>query len=237
MRCAFDGVEDASRDSKEKKEEDVLPSGEDSEIYRKTIEKMLHSKDVSPLMKKVLEKEMKQAKVSASDEEALLHQADKAIQDLESGLKDGSIPSFLKPFAEGVLPKMRSIRDRAYRMAEKGEGASSEAAGEARASGSSGKEQEKVVKSFEEKSSADKSSTEKSSTDKTSTKASSAEKSTTNKSTDKSTDKSTTDKPKDHASEEAGTPPPSGSEFMNSLNRKSPEHNDFFVAASHFPHP
>lgn len=69
MLLEFDCVEEP----KETKEEDVFPSGEDSEIYRKTIEKMLHSKDVSPLMKKVLEKEMKQAKVSGSEEKELLH--------------------------------------------------------------------------------------------------------------------------------------------------------------------
>ena len=228
MRCAFDSIEDVSPDAKEKKEEDVFPSGEDSEIYRKTIEKMLHSKDVSPLMKKVLEKEMKQAKGSASEEEALLHQADKAIQDLESGLKDGSIPAFLKPFAEGVLPKMCSIRDRAYRMAEEGKGnerTESSANGEAGGSESNGRVGERMDERGSEVGSE---KVEEKAKEKAKEKASEK---ASEKANDTSTNKST--KPND-ASE---TPPPSGSEFMNSLNRKSPEHNDFFVVAPRPPHP
>ena len=215
MLLEFDCVEEP----KETKEEDVFPSGEDSEIYRKTIEKMLHSKDVSPLMKKVLEKEMKQAKVSGSEEKELLHQADKAIHDLESGLKDGSIPSFLKPFAEGVLPKMRSIRDRAYQIAEDGknsEKAGSKVADEVRVSESKEGGSERVSEKSAKKSS---------------------EKSTDKSSTDKTTDKSSTDKTTDKTTDNTSDTPPPGSDFMNSLNRKSPEHNDFFVVASPSSHP
>ena len=171
---------------------------------------MLHSKDVSPLMKKVLEKEMKQAKVSGSEEKELLHQADKAIHDLESGLKDGSIPSFLKPFAEGVLPKMRSIRDRAYQIAEDGknsEKAGSKVTDEARVSESKEGGSERVGEKSAKKSS------------------------------EKSTDKSSTDKTTDKTTDNTSDTPPPGSDFMNSLNRKSPEHNDFFVVASPSSHP
>lgn len=102
----------------------------DSEAYSKTIEKMMHSDNVSPIMKKVLEKEMNRAKSTASksksactkeemelrkEEESLISQANDAIQSVENGLRDDSYPAFLQPLMKKILEKMKSIRDGAVK--------------------------------------------------------------------------------------------------------------------------
>lgn len=106
----------------------------DSEAYSKTIEKMMHSDNVSPIMKKVLEKEMHRAKSSSKsadtvfteeevkemnewmkEEKSLIDQVSEAIQSVEKGLKDGLYPTYLRPIIEKALPKMKSIRDRALK--------------------------------------------------------------------------------------------------------------------------
>lgn len=109
----------------------------DSEAYSKTIEKMMNSEDVSPIMKKVLEKEMHRAKKGEhsgapskksseslskeeeevnqwlSSEEMIVKQATEAINSLERSLESTSCPEFMKPFARSLIKRMKKLKGEA----------------------------------------------------------------------------------------------------------------------------
>ena len=121
------------------------------EKYNETVRRMLNSGEVSPIMRKVLEKEMKKieeraqlgkkSQETASGEkksgfwreneskgskaaegnseesqqfsdftEQALRQGESSINALEKELKDGTIPSFLRPLAQQLLDKLRSLQ-------------------------------------------------------------------------------------------------------------------------------
>lgn len=121
------------------------------EKYNETVRRMLNSDEVSPIMRKVLEKEMKKieeraqlgkkSQETASGEkksgfwreneskgskaaegdgeesqqfsdftEQALRQGESSINALEKELKDGTIPSFLRPLAQQLLDKLRSLQ-------------------------------------------------------------------------------------------------------------------------------
>ena len=121
------------------------------EKYNETVRRMLNSGEVSPIMRKVLEKEMKKieeraqlgkkSQETASGEkksgfwreneskgskaaegdseesqqfsdftEQALRQGESSINALEKELKDGTIPSFLRPLAQQLLDKLKSLQ-------------------------------------------------------------------------------------------------------------------------------
>ena len=121
------------------------------EKYNETVRRMLNSGEVSPIMRKVLEKEMKKieeraqlgkkSQETASGEkksgfwreneskgskaaegnseesqqfsdftEQALRQGESSINALEKELKDGTIPSFLRPVAQQLLDKLKSLQ-------------------------------------------------------------------------------------------------------------------------------
>ena len=121
------------------------------EKYNETVRRMLNSGEVSPIMRKVLEKEMKKIEERAqlgkksqetvsgekksgfwreneskgskaaegnSEEsqqfsdftEQALRQGESSINALEKELKDGTIPSFLRPLAQQLLDKLKSLQ-------------------------------------------------------------------------------------------------------------------------------
>ena len=121
------------------------------EKYNETVRRMLNSGEVSPIMRKVLEKEMKKieeraqlgkkSQETASGEkksgfwreneskgskaaegdseesqqfsdftEQVLRQGESSINALEKELRDGTIPSFLRPLAQQLLDKLKSLQ-------------------------------------------------------------------------------------------------------------------------------
>ena len=121
------------------------------EKYNETVRRMLNSGEVSPIMRKVLEKEMKKieeraqlgkkSQETASGEkksgfwreneskgskaaegnseesqqfsdftEQALRQGESSINALEKELRDGTIPSFLRPVAQQLLDKLKSFQ-------------------------------------------------------------------------------------------------------------------------------
>ena len=145
-----EGVDKESKKIFESKKSEGSPSVDDK--YNETVRRMLNSREVSPIMKKVLEKEMRkieeraqsskkaseaasgakksefwkesESKGSASAKgdgkgsqqepgftEQTMKQSENSIKELERELEDGTIPPFLRPLAQQLLDKLRSLQE------------------------------------------------------------------------------------------------------------------------------
>ena len=145
-----EGVDKESKKIFESKKSEGSPSVDDK--YNETVRRMLNSREVSPIMKKVLEKEMrkieeraqssKKASEAASGAkksefwkeseskgpasakgdgkgsqqepgftEQTMKQSENSIKELERELEDGTIPPFLRPLAQQLLDKLRSLQE------------------------------------------------------------------------------------------------------------------------------
>ena len=153
VKGSFDEVgENVDKESKKLFDSKVGQGSQSiDEKYNETVRRMLNSGEVSPIMRKVLEKEMKKieerAQSSKKSQEAVsggrksgfwreneskgskaaegdseevqqfsdfteqvLKQGESSINALEKELKDGTIPSFLRPLAQQLLDKLRSLQ-------------------------------------------------------------------------------------------------------------------------------
>ena len=145
-----EGVDEESKKIFESKKSESSSSVDDK--YNETVRRMLNSGEVSPIMRKVLEKEMRkieeraqsskkaseavsgvkksefwkesESKGSAAAKgdgkgsqqepsftEQTLKQGENAIKELERELEDGTIPPFLRPLAQQLLDKLRSLQE------------------------------------------------------------------------------------------------------------------------------
>lgn len=98
----------------------------------------MNSEDVSPLLKKVLEKEMHRSKANESveaikqegkrlskedkevkdwfaGEEMIIKQATEAIDNMEKAIKSDTCPELLKPFGKSLIERMKQLRSNAQK--------------------------------------------------------------------------------------------------------------------------
>lgn len=98
----------------------------------------MNSEDVSPLLKKVLEKELRRSKANESvkavkeegkklskedkevkdwfaGEEMIIKQATEAIENMENAIKSDTCPELLKPFGKSLIERMKKLRSNAQK--------------------------------------------------------------------------------------------------------------------------